>query len=225
MFKKLLLTSVLTLGAISPAMAELNISGNVGLTTDYVFRGVSQTDESAAVQGSVDFNHDSGLHAGVWASNIDFNNPDDGSLETDIYAGFANEVGGFTYDVGGIYYAYPGSDSDLDYDYVEAYINGGYDFGVAAVKIGANYSPNFFGDTGDSLYTYANVDVPLPSEFGLAVQIGHQEIDDSEDYTHWSLGVNREFLGFDWAATYHDTNLDDVDEGDARGVLSVSKSF
>lgn len=224
-FKKLLMTSAVFFTVATPAMAESSLTGNVGLTTDYIFRGISQTDESAAIQGGMDYNDASGLHIGVWASNIDFNNPKDGSLELDIYAGFANEIGNFSYDVGGIYYTYPGSSSSLDYDYWEAYINGGYDFGVASVTIGANWSPEFFGDTGNSLYYYAGVDVPLPHEFGLSAHIGQQDIDKANDYTHWSLGVNRTWLDFDWAATYHDTDVKNDDNADARVVFSVTKNF
>jgi len=222
--KKLLLTTTLLASFAVPAMAE-GVSGNLTFTTDYVFRGVSQTDEAAAIQGGFDYEHGNGLHAGVWGSNVDFNDTRDGSMELDIYAGFGNEVGAFSYDVGGIYYMYPGAESELDYDFWEAYVSAGYDFDAFAVSASINYSPEFFGDTGDAVYYAAGVDVPLPHDFGLSAHVGYQDIDESTDYTDWSVGVSKTWLEFDWAATYTDTDLDAADIDDARVVFSVGKTF
>jgi len=227
--KKLLLSAAVLCAISTSVMAQdmdnNGLSGHVALKSDYVFRGISKSDEHPAVQGSVNFNHESGVHAGVWGSNVDFDNPDDGSIEVDVYAGFENEFNGFVYDAGGIYYAYPGSDSDLDYDFFELYFNGSYDFDIFGLTGGMNYSPEYFGDTGTGFYYYGGVDVPLPHEFGLAAHIGRQNIADADDYTDWSLGVYREWLTFDWAATYTDTTVDNNNNADARAVLSVSKNF
>jgi uncharacterized protein (TIGR02001 family) len=222
--KKLLMATALTACFATPALAD-EFSGNVAFTTDYVFRGVSQTDESAAIQGGLDYTHDTGLHAGVWGSSIDFDSVDTGSMELDVYAGFANEYNGFTYDVGAIYYAYPGSDGDLNYDFWEAYFAVGYDFDVLALNAGVYYSPEFFGDTGDAVYTMAGVTVPLVEQFELGAHIGHQSIDDGEDYTDWSFAVNKNWMDFDFSVAYTDTDLDNNDLADERIVFSVSKSF
>ena len=222
--KKLILTSVLTMCFAASALAN-EVTGNVALTTEYVFRGVSQSDENPAIQGGVDFTHDTGLHAGLWGSSIDFNTPDAGSLEVDLYAGYANQIAGVSYDIGGIYYAYPGSDSDLDYDFIEGYIKLGYDFDVAAVHAGVYYSPEFFGDTGNAFYYTAGVKAPVMDLFNVSVSVGRQEIDDADDYTDWSLGIDRNWLGFDWSAAYIDTDIDNNDNADARAVLKVGKTF
>jgi uncharacterized protein (TIGR02001 family) len=223
--RKLMLatTIIVSMGATS-YMAE-GISANVGFVTDYVFRGVSQTDESMAIQGGFDYEHGNGLHAGVWGSNIDFNNPQDGSLELDVYAGYANEINNFSYDVGGIYYAYPGSDSSLDYDYWEAYLALGYQFDIVGLSAGMNYSPEFFGDTGDATYVYAGLDVDLPHDFAASAHIGHQEIDEATDYTDWSVGLGYNWSDFDFDLTYTDTDLDQSDLDEGRVVFGVSKSF
>lgn len=222
--KKLLLTTTLLVSFALPAMAE-GVSGNLTFTSDYVFRGVSQSDEKAALQGGFDYEHETGLHAGVWGSNIDFNNPQDGSLELDIYAGFANEVGAISYDVGGIYYAYPGAENSLNYNFWEVYANAGYDFDMFSVNAGANYSPEFFGKAGDALYYYAGVDVPLPYEVGLSAHIGQQDIDEATDYSDWSVGLSKNWMEFDWGVTYTDTNLDAGKTDDGRVVFSVGKTF
>ena len=217
-----------------PAKAETQIgdfavSANVGFVTDYVFRGVSQSDENIAVQGGFDVNHTSGIYAGVWGSNVDFNDGDEANFEGDIYLGYAGEISGFTYDVSGIYYAYPGADDDLDYDYVEAALKVGYDFEVAALEGSVYYSPDFFGGTGDAVYTALGLDVPLPADFNASAHIGHQEIDDAVDYTDWSLGLGYTVAGFDLSLTYTDTDLDEPEEiadgSTERVVFGVSRSF
>ena len=207
-----------------PAMAD-GLSANVGLTTDYVFRGISKSDENPAIQGGFDYQDPSGFHAGVWGSNIDFNNPDDGSLELDVYGGYSGEYNKFSYDVGGIYYAYPGSDSDLNYDFFELYLAGGYDFDFMALNAGLNYSPEYFGDTGNAFYYYAGVNVPLQHDFSVSAHVGRQEIDDATDYIDWSLGFGYTYLDFDFGLTYTDTDLDESDLDEGRVVVSVSREF
>lgn len=220
--------------AISTAAAEVTFSGNVALTTDYVYRGISQTDEGAAIQGGFDLEHDSGFYAGVWASNLDFG--DDADIEIDYYAGFggefSNKVG---YDLGVLYYSYPDSDAaDAgDYDFTEVYGSLSYDFGPAAVTGGLAYSGDFFGSTGDSLYATVDVDVPLPNDFALGLHYGNQDIDDVDDYNEWNIGLSKSLSGFDFALTYHDTDIDENDANaaateklsDDRFVFTISKSL
>ena len=74
--KQTILTSLAAAGLLAATGAAADITGNVGLTTDYVFRGISQTDEKPAIQGGLDYAHSSGAYAGVWASNVDFNDGD-----------------------------------------------------------------------------------------------------------------------------------------------------
>jgi uncharacterized protein (TIGR02001 family) len=93
-----------------------SLTGNVGLFSQYIFRGLTQTDRKPAVQGGFDYEHRSGLYAGTWASNVSWLRDggvyqSGGSGEFDLYGGFRNTVPGtdFSYDVGGLYYWYPGS--------------------------------------------------------------------------------------------------------------------
>lgn len=223
--KKILLTTVAIMSLGTPVKAE-ELTGHVTFTTDYVFRGTSQTDEHAAIQGGLDFAHETGLHAGVWGSSIDFDTVGAGSMELDIYGGYAGEIGDFNYDVGGIYYLYPGSDDNLNYDFWEVYATAGYAFDFMSLHAGVYYSPEFFGDTGDAYYYTFGAEAPVMEDlFTLSTHIGRQTIDDAQNYTDWSVGAEKTWMDFDWAATYHDTNLDNNDLGESRAVLSVSKSF
>jgi len=88
-------------------------TANIGLVSDYAYRGFSQTDERPALQGGFDYAHESGLYAGVWGSNVswlsDGNSAVSNSLELDIYGGYKGTVGAIGYDVGLLQYYYPGS--------------------------------------------------------------------------------------------------------------------
>lgn len=212
----------------TPPLGEF--SANVGLYTDYVYRGISQTDEGPALQGGFDWAHDSGLYAGLWGSNVDFNDGDEAHLEIDYYLGFANSVEGFHYDVFGLYYSYPGADDSLDYDFFELGGSLGYDFGVADVTGGVAWSPDFFGGIGDAVYYSGAVAVPLPYGFGIDGHVGHQDFDDSgsTDYTDWSVGLTYAIWGFDLDLRYYDTDLSEAvcaDGCDERVVFGVSRSF
>jgi len=103
------------------ASSEHSISYNVGLFSQYIFRGYNQTDGRPALQGGVDYEHSSGFYLGAWASNVSwtvdkFDNGSDaayksgGTAEIDLYGGFANEIGdtGIGYDVGVLQFLYPG---------------------------------------------------------------------------------------------------------------------
>lgn len=210
-------------------IGDFSLSANVGLYTDYAFRGVSQSNEGPAVQGGFDVSHTTGLYAGIWGSNVNFNDGDEAKIELDYYAGYANEYNGFAYDLGFIYYSYPGADSRLNYDFWEIAGAVGYDFDFASLSGSVNYSPEFFGDTGDAFYTAAALDVPLPYDFTASAHVGYQTIDDAPDYMDWGLGLGYDLHGFGLSLNYTDTNLDEprdtADGSSPRLIFGVSKSF
>ncbi|MCP4698004.1 MAG: hypothetical protein GY862_14295 [Gammaproteobacteria bacterium] len=202
--------------------SPVSISGNVAMATDYAFRGVSQTGEEPAIQGGFDIAHQNGLYAGTWASNIKFEAGDDAQIEIDYYLGFSNELsGGFGYDVGYIYYAYPGSDSDRNYGFGEAAVGLSYKF----FSLGYNYSNEFFGDTGKAHYIKAGLEFELSRGFGISGHVARQELDEGDDYTDWGLTLSKSLAGLDFSLAYTDTDLDDSDIADARATFSISKNF
>lgn len=226
----LLTVSALALLPLAAQASDIEVSSNIGFVTDYSFRGVSQSDESFAVQGGFDASHDSGVYAGIWGSNVDFNDGSEATLEVDLYGGYSNSLeNGLNYDVGAIYYYYPGADSSLNYDFWEASFALGYDFGAFSTSASVNYSPEFFGDTGDAQYYALNVDIPLPADITLSSHIGYQDIDESTSYTDWSVGFGYNYAGFDLSLQYVDTDLDEpsecADGCDTRIIFGVSRSF
>ena len=186
------------------------LSGNVGFFTDYIFRGVTQTDNEAAIQGGIDWAHPSGFYVGAWGSNVDFNDGDQASIEVDGYVGFANTIDSLpelSYDVGVIYYWYPGATENLNYDFLELYGSLGYDFDFAAASIGLAWSPEFFGDTGDAFYYQLGIEVPLPYDVTISGGYNFQEFDEGaqDDYSDWNIGLGYNLYGLDLSLVYSET--------------------
>jgi uncharacterized protein (TIGR02001 family) len=217
-------------------------SANIALSTDYRFRGITQTSDDPALSGGFDYSYTPiGFYAGVWASNLDFNvpDPDPADLEVDFYGGFAGEIGGFAWDVGGLYYAYPGSDTGpgvADYDYFEVYGSLGGEFGAMSATVGINYSPDYFFESDDGIYLYVDVGFGLPGDFSLSGHVGHQWIDDNAqfgtpDYVDWRIGISKDIGPFTFDVAYVDTDLDDSecfggsDFCDGTGIFTISASF
>ncbi len=218
---------------VASPVGDFDVSMNVGLTSDYIFRGISQTQGDAAIQGGLDVAHESGLYIGTWASNVDFGDSVDGNVEFDYYLGFANDIGeNLSYDLGWIKYDYPGNSS---LNFSEYYGS----FSAYGFKVGAAYSDDFVGDD-TTLYSYVGYEYTLPYEIGLALQYGNYDFKQAtfasgeDSYNDWSIGLTKTLAGLDFGLTYTDTDLSDSDCAgfigkddfcDANFVLSVSKTL
>jgi len=205
-----------------PAFAQndspFSITGSVTFTSDYRWRGMTQTDEHAAVQGELNLRHNSGLYVGAWGSNVDYNDPDL-HLELDTYIGFARKSAAINYDVGIIYYQYPGSS---DSNYWELYGDFSKDLGLAILQGGVQWTNDFDGADIDQYYYYGGVQVPV-GPVGLYGQVGHTDFEGSGDWTHWQLGAAATLAGLKFDLSYHDVDRSAV--GDSAVVFSVKKSF
>jgi uncharacterized protein (TIGR02001 family) len=154
---------------------DFSMTANAGLFTDYRFRGISQTDKHPAFQGGFDFTHKSGFYLGNWNSNVDAGLYNGANLEMDFYGGFKGSFDSFSYDVGVLYYYYPGSGAagTNKIDNTELYVSGGW--GPFSLKY--SYAVNdFFGvpDSKGAYYVDGTVSYPLSKEFSLIGHIGYQ---------------------------------------------------
>ena len=217
---KIASASLLAAAIIAPT-AQAQITANVAITTDYVFRGTSQNDEDPALQGGFDYSHESGFYAGIWGSNVSFGGA---STEFDVYGGWATEAeNGVGLDVGVIRYAYFGSDIASDLDFTEVYVGASY------VGFGVNYS---FGDElGDQVEVSYGYDLEAVS---LSVAYGNYDVSgDDDDYDYYSAGVSGSFGGksdIGWDVSYfgNSSEADFIfgeDAADDRIVLTISKEF
>lgn len=186
---------------------ESNFSWNLALTSDYVFRGVSQTLREPALQGGLDYSFgDSGFYIGTWGSNVDFGDggPD---LEVDTYVGWNADVSdSLNLDVMLTRYNYLGAESgygDIDYNELIGTLTWNE---MLAFQLAYT---NDYVNTGESS-TYVNVtgNWDLGNEFGLTAGIGRTDFEDSDGYTDWTIGVNRQFGPVNAALNYYDTNTD-----------------
>ena len=226
---------------------DWSVSANVAFTTDYRWRGVSFSDGDFAVQGGFDLAHEGGFYAGVWASSIEtyggildtqvIETLDEngaavslpvatflsgGETELDVYAGFSGGTDVFAYDLGVLWYFYPGSFVDTDYG--EVYGSLSTKTGAATLTGGVGYiwdQDNTFG--GDNAYVFAALSTPLGGT-GAAfdAHLGYTEgaFALANDQLDWSLGVSYELAGLTLSAAYVATDAD-TDVEIAPGVFNA----
>lgn len=230
------LAAIVLMGSTAAAHAEL--TGTVTAVNDYDFRGISLSATDPALQGSIDWAMDSGFYAGAWASNIDYGRDVDGDIEVDLYAGFAGGAeDGLGWDVGLVWYLYPGAD-DID-AYPELYA--GISYGPFEFK--QWYTNDLSGSDLDGFYFEGNASFELPANFGLNLHAGYGWGDafDSpdpafkdSDYMDYSIGVGYTLGNFDLELKYVDNSMDedayfytedDPFNAEGRAIFSVSTTF
>ncbi len=194
------------LAGTASAQETPEIAWNVGVTSDYVFRGYSQTSDDPAIFGGVDLTFGS-FYAGAWASNVDFSDSTDG--EIDLYSGFRSEVSGFAVDVGVVGYLYSSQPDGADYDYAELKAAASRAFGPVTLGAAVYWSPDFFGVDDEATYVEANASFSPAAQWTVSGAVGNQALDVNADYTTWNAGVAYAFT--DHVAIdlrYHDTDVD-----------------
>lgn len=225
-------------GVMAQELAGGSLSGTASLATDYLFRGISQTDEEPQVQADFSWTHDSGFYLGVWGSNTDFGGPGN-SMEIDPFIGFANTIGdsAWSYDVGYWHYHYPGA--EFDFDYGEFYAILTHQAGPLSIAGSLWYADDYFGDdffgNGSSLAYQGQVTWELSAGLSVSGTLGEQAFDEpgalrDQDYIYYDLGVSKTWEGFTLDLRWHDTDgvrsdLAASDLADSRVVARLSKSF
>lgn len=209
--KAAILAALLAAPAFSFAQEaeESNFSWNAGVVSDYVFRGVSQSNRDVAFQGGLDYAFgDSGFYAGAWGSNVDFQAFDGPSIELDAYVGYNTDLGdNFNLDVMLTRYTYHGAEStygNIDYnELITAFTMND----VATLTVGYT---NDYSNTGEDV-TYVNLgnSWDLGNDFSLNAGFGRTFASDaiSGDYNDWNVGVSKTFGALEFGLNYYDTNL------------------
>ena len=213
---------VLAQAAAEPASPH-TLTANVGVVSDYLFRGITQTHSEPAIQGGVDYSHESGFYAGTWLSSVSW--LEDGGYgtaptEIDVYGGYKGSFAeDFGYDLGLITYNYPGAKSQNGLtDPFTAEVYGALSWKWFTVKYSHVVSKNFVGfglpggpDSKGSNYIELNGAYDLGDGWGVSAHVGHQKFKNSGftenlDYTDWNVGVTKD-VGFGVVGLkYSDTN-------------------
>lgn len=217
-----LITASLLLGlsATSPDSQAVELNGDITFTTDYAFRGISQTDEAPAIQGGLTLTDTSGFYVSVWGSSVDFGGQ--GTLEFDVMLGWSGAINdAWTADVGIMRYGYPNTEF-AGSNFYELYGSLSYqDF-----TFGLAYSDDYYANAGTYFYLYGGYSYALTDNLALDLHVGQNEYDDSSaSYLDWSIGLSTEVLGAGLSLAYVDTDINDCDLCDSRVIFSVSKSF
>jgi uncharacterized protein (TIGR02001 family) len=192
--------------------AHAEVSANIALTSDYVFRGLSLTDSAPAVQGGFDWTSEQ-FYAGVWGSGLS-----DGT-EIDLYAGFTPTTGPVEWNIGAVGYFYPGADDDAaEFDFVEFVLTASTSLTEQfSVGGGVYFAPENWGDTGEATYYEINGAYQPMDALSFSAAYGNQTIEDpdgpfgaagEDDYNTWNVGGTYAIHGFSLDLRYHDTDID-----------------
>ena len=199
MFKKTIIAGLVA-GAFAPALAfaqaaapaptpEHTLTGNVGVYSQYIFRGLTQTNGDAALQGGFDYSHSSGFYAGTWMSNISWlsDSPTatgyaSGSLEMDFYGGYKGTISGdLGFDVGLLQYYYPGDviPGGTKADTLEMY--GALTWKWLSAKYSYSLNDQTFGvkDSSGTSYLDLSANFPVTDAFNLVAHYGVQKYEGS----------------------------------------------
>ena len=226
---KTLKLSVITAAVLATAsfsqVAQAEVSANFGATSNYLWRGVTQSGNAPSLSGGLDYSNESGVYAGTWVGTIDWSDEtsDAKGAEVDLYLGYGGEAGDFGYDVGYIYYYYPSSGYE-DSNFGELYFNGSF----GAFGFGLAYTINSEADndapfgTGD-LYYNVSYGFELPNEFGLGLTYGYYDFDtptSESDYGHFQVDLTKGDFTFTVSKADKESGSDDT-----NFVVSWSASF
>ena len=237
--KKMLFVLLMLVGI---GAAQAQISGNLGMTTDYRFRGMSQTLNATALQGGVDYAHSSGCYVGNWNSSVSSEIYTKGAgIENDVYAGFKKEVAkGLTVDVGTYNYLYPRVQMPANNSGIhEVYAAVGY--GPVTVKYNRAIS-NYFGvnDSKGTQYLQADLSMPVPgvSKLSAVAHIGRTDVTNHStlNYTDMNIGAVYNLSGWALGLRYYKNSsfgslvkaantVDGHSLWQNAMVVSVAKSF
>jgi uncharacterized protein (TIGR02001 family) len=209
------------------------------ITNDYRFRGQQQGQGEVAVSGELDYAGPDGFFAGLWLSNVDFNDVPETYMELDLYAGITKSLTDTTTGtLKAVYYAYPTASyatGASENDYFEIIGSLAHDFGGATGGLEVAYSPDYFQETGTSVATTGSLSVPLTASYlffdgGISAsgKVGYQWIEDNEaaafgkfgtpDYMFYDIGLTGKFSKYTIDVRYVAT---DISEGDCFGGTNL----
>ena len=208
--KAIAVASLLSAGIMSAQVANADVAYNAAVVTDYVFRGMSFSDNGLALQGGADYSHKSGAYAGIWASTIDASND---NIEYDYYFGFAKEVNGLELKAG--YVAYNGDDAGLTN--AELYATVAKDAVSAGLYIDIENDNNMYLEGGYSM--------ELPQDLGLDLHAGYTLPDVGDSIIDLAGTVGKSLDVVDVALTVSFIDEDGSGDSEILAFLTVSKKF
>ncbi|WP_440054808.1 TorF family putative porin [Pseudoalteromonas sp. T1lg65] len=191
--------------------AQAEVTANIAASSNYFWRGVTQSADGAAVSGGLDYSNESGFYAGTWISNIDFGEATSASYELDLYAGFATTFNEVDLDVGYIYYAYPDATGNIDFGEIYAAV------GWKNLSFKLSHLTTAQSDASseeDMLYAELSASFAVFKDAELGLHLGHSSGDTvmewmGEDDNYIDYGVSLSTQGFTFGLVKTDLDADD----------------
>lgn len=178
---------LLCLGAAAPLANANTLSGNLTLTSDYVWRGTTQTQGDFAAQAGLKWAADNGLYASAWGSNVEFAPQTHASSELDLVLGWGGNVSEeWALDANLTHYRYPATTVDLDWTELNGTLTFKQDYWL---QLG--WSNDVMASDQTGTYAQLGARLPLGERVRLEAALGHYWLDDAygDSYTHGQLGV------------------------------------
>jgi len=215
--KSVILAGLMGATLLASGATMAGIAMNIGATNNYIWRGVTQTNDLAAVSGGVDYTNDAGVYLGTWASNLAGT-----QYELDIYGGYTGTAGDISYDLGFIKYMYPVDDT-VELDFLE--LKATASFGPAMLYVAKTIQTEDSNADADSLYVALSAKTEIEKDYIASVTIGSFTGDDikaalGDEYKHYAVKLAKGEFSF----AIEKNDLDGV-LGDPRVVVSWVKSF
>ena len=221
--KPILLSTAFVVSLSSPAATVSattldGFSANIGVATDYVWRGISQTDGKPTVSGGLEYETNFGLLVGTWITNVDFS--DDPTYELDGYLNFGGEIANIGYNVGYIYSAYPEL-TDFDMGEINASATLGY------FTVGGAILAHLKGaDFADNNYIFVATAFPVADELEVGLHLGSYFFDAADDDPNDAIN---DYIDYNIYADYKGVNLmlsaTDLNDDDMKAVISYRWGF
>ena len=213
--------------AAAPASAWSQ-SANLALTSDYIWRGKSQTASHMAVQGGFDVAHTSGLSAGIWASNVDQNAPQGNNIEVDLYANYGFKVAGIDASVGYIAYVYQANSSANFQEINVAATVAGITAKISKEISNGNDSGTGFTDFGYYYELNYSYNIPAVKDLVLGLHYGWADIDYADAAEDYSIALSYPVAGFVATVSYSNTPGSYVvgtPSADSTTAVTLKKTF
>lgn len=222
----------MALFTIVPSASATDFGGYVALTTDYVKRGVTQSDGGPALQIGAEFDFQNGFFLGAWGSTVDISNGPlaQRDIELNYYAGYAFDISdAWQLAASAVAYEYPGQTGNFDYDYVEYTLGASFEdhlwFDFA-------YSPDLYnsGNSTTNIELYA--EWPVSSIWAIGGGAGYYDTSNltGRSYRYWQIGITASLKWADIDLRAHDTDgwvpiVSTPERSKSRLVLKIQIPF
>ncbi|MGR8950479.1 MAG: TorF family putative porin [Gammaproteobacteria bacterium] len=201
-------SAVALTGLMSTGSVAGDFTANASFSNNYLWRGLTQTENEPVISGGIDYAHESGFYVGTWVANVEYGAGDRFSYEHDIYLGYAGEYNGFSYDIGWLYYNY---DESAEYDFSEIYASVGYaGFSVTAWILAHSErdptaDPTYDFGFGDAFYLQADYGYEIRDGLELGLHVGYHDgdwvdefnfADGTTDYVDYNVSLSKGGFSF-----------------------------